>query len=319
MMLSSTLFRVLLSITLVTGHLLTDDRTTRRPRKGDPAEGRIRNRQQRSVGSQDDLLTDDRTTRRPRRGDPAEGRILNRQQRSVGSQDDEECLAGWPVGSSYTGRQNVTISGRTCQVWAESEPHVHGYPRYEHNYCRKPPGHREDRVGVFCYTTDPDVRWELCSVPFCNATYNCQDWDFDGSYADALGSSYFGGMNVTKSGRTCQVWADSPHPGVGEHNHCRNPNRDIAGRRGEGVWCHTTDPDKEYEYCDVPMCAPKNSLKVFDFFPFPLEWYVRARLQPGPLPESFTICGAFMLEAWVDVYTENLMFRLLDDDRFEWL
>ena len=149
MMLSSTLFRVLLSITLVTGHLLTDDRTTRRPRKGDPAEGRIR----------------------------------NRQQRSVGSQDDEECQGGFPVGSSYTGRQNVTISGRTCQVWAESEPHAHGFTRYEHNYCRQPPG-SDSPQGVFCYTTDPDVRWEPCSVPYCNATYSCQDWATDGGYGD---------------------------------------------------------------------------------------------------------------------------------------
>ena len=61
------------------------------------------------------LLTDDWTTRRPRKGDPEEGRIRNRQQRSVGSQDDEECQGGDPVGRSYTGRVNVTISGRTCQ------------------------------------------------------------------------------------------------------------------------------------------------------------------------------------------------------------
>ena len=52
MMLSSTLFRLLLSLNLVSGHLLTDDRTTRRPRRGDPEERRqtrIQSRQQRSV------------------------------------------------------------------------------------------------------------------------------------------------------------------------------------------------------------------------------------------------------------------------------
>ena len=61
-MLSSILFCLLLSVSLVSGHLLTDDRTTRRPRKGDPKERRksqtrIQSRKQRSVGSQDDRVT----------------------------------------------------------------------------------------------------------------------------------------------------------------------------------------------------------------------------------------------------------------------
>ena len=31
-----------------------------------------------------------------------------------------------------------------------------------HNYCRNPDS--EDG-GVWCYTTDPDVKWEYCDVP----------------------------------------------------------------------------------------------------------------------------------------------------------
>ena len=35
----------------------------------------------------------------------------------------------------------------------------------DHNYCRNPtPG--TDRV--WCYTTDPEERWDYCDVPFCD-------------------------------------------------------------------------------------------------------------------------------------------------------
>ena len=121
MKLTSALFCFLLLVTLLSGHLLTDDRTTRRPRKGDLKESRksqTRSRQQRSVSFQD---------------------------------DDHECQEGNPLGASYSGRMNVTASGRTCQVWAVSQPHEHKYADVgEHNFCRNPgPSSR----GVWCYTT----------------------------------------------------------------------------------------------------------------------------------------------------------------------
>ena len=78
-MLSSTLFCLLLSLTLVSDHLLTDDWT----RKG----------------------------KVPRKGDPEKVRFRDRQQRSVGSQDDNECQEGDPLGESYSGTVNVTASG----------------------------------------------------------------------------------------------------------------------------------------------------------------------------------------------------------------
>ena len=58
MSLPSTLFSLLLSLTLVSGKLVSDDRTTGRPRKGEPEEERTalmknRDRQHRSVSSQD--------------------------------------------------------------------------------------------------------------------------------------------------------------------------------------------------------------------------------------------------------------------------
>ena len=37
----------------------------------------------------------------------------------------------------------------------------------KHNYCRNPEGRGER---PWCYTTDPEVRWEYCSVPACTKT-----------------------------------------------------------------------------------------------------------------------------------------------------
>lgn len=112
-----------------------------------------------------------------------------------------------------------------------------------------------------------------------------------------LGASYSGKENYTASGRTCQSWAASePHASkytdVGNHNHCRNPNGEL-----HGVWCYTLDPDEQWEYCSVPMCPP-SMLKVLHFSADSNVDYTTASLEAGPLPESFTICSAFMVEAF---------------------
>jgi len=75
------------------------------------------------------------------------------------------------------GTLSVTVSGRQCQAWASSTPHVpkaifaddslypDGSREAAENYCRNPDVLDED--GVWCYTTDPAVRWEYCDVPLC--------------------------------------------------------------------------------------------------------------------------------------------------------
>ena len=93
-MLSSTLFCLLVLVTLASGNILTDHRE--RPINGEPEEGR-----------------------------KAQTRFKSRQHRSVSSQDNPECQEGNPLGVSYSGRMNVTNSGRTCQVWAAQQPHEH--------------------------------------------------------------------------------------------------------------------------------------------------------------------------------------------------
>ncbi|CAH1267173.1 HGF [Branchiostoma lanceolatum] len=80
-----------------------------------------------------------------------------------------ECRVG--DGASYRGAVSVTETGKTCQRWDRQTPHEHDYAPadkpssgLEQNYCRNPDGY----TGLWCYTTDPRTRWELCDVPVCD-------------------------------------------------------------------------------------------------------------------------------------------------------
>ena len=163
---------------------------------------------------------------------------------SANTQTPKECQEGNPLGANYFGKKSVTASGLTCQKWSASEPHRHQYTDVgDHNHCRNPDESFDG--GVWCYTTDPNKRWELCSVPTC---VDCVE------EGDPLGVDYHGSVSVTSSGLTCQSWsASEPHKhgftDVGEHNHCRNPD----GYSG-GAWCYTSDPGKRWEVCEVPRC-----------------------------------------------------------------
>lgn len=73
------------------------------------------------------------------------------------------------------------------------------------------------------------------------------------------GADYRGTIDTTTKGKTCQMWsATSPHnhsfTNVGHHNYCRNPYSEDWGL-WDYVWCYTTDPWKEWDYCDVPFCS----------------------------------------------------------------
>ena len=66
----------------------------------------------------------------------------------------------------YIGGTSQTVSGLTCQAWNVQTPHKHEFGRLgDHNHCRNPDG----ESGVWCYTTNPDKRWELCDVRECNS------------------------------------------------------------------------------------------------------------------------------------------------------
>merc|ERR1711974_258945 len=72
-----------------------------------------------------------------------------------------------------------------------------------------------------------------------------------------------------------------------------------------------------------PLCAP-SLLKVFDFSadndhgPDSNGEYTSATLNAGPLPESFTVCSAIMVDAWTTDFTTASMFELLDSDGDGW-
>ena len=183
------------------------------------------------------FLSHERRSRGPRRGEPERrlealrGNRDRRQPRSLVSQNIKECQEGSPLGSGYSGKVNVTESGRTCQVWSAQKPHEHvtGYELGEHNYCRYP-------KAVYPYGF-------------------------------------------------------------------------------EGVWCYTTDPDKKWEHCAVPICT--SNAKVFDFSadndqePDSNGEFTSAILDAGPLPDSFTICLAFQVDAWTTVFAGARMFEIL--------
>ncbi|XP_030627339.1 plasminogen [Chanos chanos] len=170
-------------------------------------------------------------------------------------------------GTSYRGIISVTTSGKACQVWASQTPHKHSrtpenYPckGLEANYCRNP----DNEKNPWCYTTDPDTRWEYCDVPRCGVeprpeepvipqAEDCYDGD---------GGSYRGVMSETVSGKKCQFWSSMfPHkhkktpqnyPNADlRRNLCRNPDNDRA------PWCYTTDPSVRWEYCNIEKCSEK--------------------------------------------------------------
>ena len=84
-----------------------------------------------------------------------------------------DCYTEDDLGIRYNGTVNVTVSGRMCQPWDSDSPHFHPitslfrYYLENHNYCRNPEG-RGKRP--WCYTMDPNMRWEYCNVPNCDAT-----------------------------------------------------------------------------------------------------------------------------------------------------
>jgi len=161
-----------------------------------------------------------------------------------------------PKGATYDGCATTTVSGRTCQHWGSSSPHHHGNTHLwkEGNHCRNPDG--EPRP--WCYTTDPDVRWEFCEElrcgaggPGCVNSTQCYDQDLD-----PKGEKFDGCVSTTVSGKTCQAWAStSPHSHKytslwKESNNCRNPSS-----YDKGLWCYTTDPDVRWELCEDLRCG----------------------------------------------------------------
>ncbi|XP_029817483.1 plasminogen-like, partial [Manacus vitellinus] len=161
-----------------------------------------------------------------------------------------ECKEG--KGVDYRGTEAKTQKGVRCQKWADNSPHKPNYTpeKYpnaglEENYCRNPDN---DEKGPWCYTTDPDTRFDYCNIPECEV--ECMH---------CSGENYHGVVSTTESGLECQRWdSQKPHSHgyLPENfpekdlkmNYCRNPDGEPR------PWCFTTSPTKRWEYCDIPRC-----------------------------------------------------------------
>uniref|UniRef100_A0A4W5NUZ4 Macrophage stimulating 1 n=1 Tax=Hucho hucho TaxID=62062 RepID=A0A4W5NUZ4_9TELE len=153
-----------------------------------------------------------------------------------------KCIVG--KGEDYRGKVFMTKSGHTCQQWWSKFPHDHRWTPtatngLELNYCRNPDG---DRIGPWCYTTDPEWRFETCNIPHCK----------DEVCITCNGEDYRGQVDHTVSGRECQRWDQQyPHQHIYQpekypdksldDDYCRNPDASPV------PWCYTTDPDMERE------------------------------------------------------------------------
>ncbi|XP_069788161.1 plasminogen [Narcine bancroftii] len=161
-----------------------------------------------------------------------------------------ECKSG--NGATYRGTETKTLSGRICQDWNSTQPHKPKYTpensRYadlEANYCRNPDN---DTEGPWCYTTDPNKRWESCKISNCE-----EDCMF------CSGENYRGKISQTENGVSCQRWDEqSPHlHGYNptsfpdkylEENYCRNPDGEPR------PWCFTSKRNKRWDFCNVSRC-----------------------------------------------------------------
>ncbi|XP_075604620.1 plasminogen [Balearica regulorum gibbericeps] len=193
----------------------------------------------------------------------------------------EECYRG--KGQSYRGTTSITASGKKCQAWNSMFPHRHEktpdrFPNADlrDNYCRNPDGDNSP----WCFTTDPSVTWEYCNLKRCDdRTQEPAPNDPPVTTAQNVGlttpttsdcingngKDYRGTVAKTGRGRTCQEWSSQrphshkyftpvTHPRAGlDKNYCRNPDGDV-----NGVWCFTTDPEKKWEYCEIPRCSSEH-------------------------------------------------------------
>lgn len=191
-----------------------------------------------------------------------------------------ECMEGncaKDLGMNYRGNVNVTRSGIECQLWKSRYPHkpdinstTHPGAELQENFCRNPDG---SATGPWCYTTDPTVRREECSVPVCGeeGRVTVEMTPRSGGSKGNLsplseqcvperGRQYEGHLAVTTHGSPCLSWSSpqakalskfqdfSPEVKLVE-NFCRNPDGDE-----EGAWCYVAGQTGDFEYCDLNYC-----------------------------------------------------------------
>ncbi|XP_074086671.1 prothrombin [Macrotis lagotis] len=188
----------------------------------------------------------------------------------------DACLEGncsEGVGLNYRGNISVTKSGIPCQLWRSRYPHkpelnssTHPDADLQENFCRNPDGSSR---GPWCYTTDPTLRREECSIPICGSDgFTVPTVPLTPTLAPRSpkscipdkGQKYQGQLAVSMSGAPCLPWASEQlkpllkentfDPAVSlEKNYCRNPDGDE-----EGLWCFVDGNPIGPEYCQADYC-----------------------------------------------------------------
>ncbi|CBY06740.1 unnamed protein product [Oikopleura dioica] len=70
---------------------------------------------------------------------------------------------------TYNGDMSTTEMGYECAAWNDESVHSHEFKQDSHNFCRNP---TNDEDGPWCYTTDPEVKWDRCPVAQCKEPAN---------------------------------------------------------------------------------------------------------------------------------------------------
>ncbi|KAL4228600.1 hypothetical protein ACF0H5_011650 [Mactra antiquata] len=157
-----------------------------------------------------------------------------------------------------------TRSGKECQRWDSQTPHSHeliggDFPEATlsdaENYCRDPTASGY----TWCYTTDPDTRWEPCDVSTCTKYRNDQI-----CYNDIENpNQYKGRWDLTVNNLKCQRWdSQTPH----SHNFTADSLPDDSLKEASNycrltedndfrpIRCLTTDPNYVTKYCEITKC-----------------------------------------------------------------
>ena len=103
-------------------------------------------------------------------------------------QNKVNCQHRSTSGRDYRGRANTTETGIPCQMWSDTQPHDHQFTHVgDHNFCRNPTGSQNTRV--WCYTSDPSIEGETCSVTFC-PSLKVLDFSLDNDWEPDLNDTY---------------------------------------------------------------------------------------------------------------------------------
>ncbi|XP_048738543.2 uncharacterized protein LOC125653234 isoform X2 [Ostrea edulis] len=91
-----------------------------------------------------------------------------------------ECYYDTDYGNSYNGRANVSVSGKTCLVWSDSEKSIYHndkrtYHEFDDNYCRAYQRYTYKSGEPMCIVKLPNTI-EKCNVPKCEEDKDLQEF-----------------------------------------------------------------------------------------------------------------------------------------------